>query len=288
MLSVEVDLSFIGQALGYLSSPSSNRLKEIIGHPAAKGVHSHAARFGNTDKDVAGFWMERLAAVPADAAERAQANAMYMAGDAEAFTDAFDELEEYIPRGLELSCRLYAVVGYDVGVVSGGDAYLNLAHPVYADQRELVYFAMHELHHVAYTRLQPIYSFSGLKTTMDMLRAVTYSTHLEGLAVYAAYEKRRREGGLNHLDYRLYRDQGMRERVIEEYFRILGVLRGTRLRALREEDWGLIERLSGERLWYVAGLHMAKTVDERLGRVGLNDTMYSGPGSFFEAYESSI
>jgi hypothetical protein len=288
MLSVQVDVSFTEQALRYLSSPSPTRLKRILGHPAAKGVHIHAARFGNTNRSLVGFWEERLARIEQNAAERARANVEDMNGNAEAFTDAFDELDEYLPHGLKIGCRLYAVVGYDVGVVSEGDAYLNLAHSVYADKRELVYFAMHELHHVAFTRLHPIYSFSGLSTTVDLRSAVMYSTHLEGLAVYSAYGRRRREGGLNHLDYRIYRNQGERDRVIEEYFKILDELRCEPMRSLREDDFELIERLSGERLWYVAGLHMAKTIDERLGREKLNETMRRGPVSFFEAYESSL
>lgn len=283
--SVEVDLSFTEQALVYLSSPSSAKLEKILEHPAAKGVHSHAARFGNTEKGLAGFWEERLEAVTPDAVERARANVGYMAENTGGFREAFDELMGYVPKDLELRCRLYAVVGYDVGIVSDGDAYLNLAHSVYADQRELAYFAMHELHHVAYTHYQPIYSFSDLKTTMDLRRVVMYSTHLEGLAVYAPYEKRRREDGLNHVDYRLYRDRSMRSRVIEEYFSIWDDLRSRPERSFREDDFELIERLSGERLWYVAGFNMAKTIDERLGRETLTETIKSGPSSFFEAYE---
>ena len=284
---VEVDLSFIEQALGYLSSPSSTRLEKILRHPAAKGVHAHAARFGNTEKGLAGFWEERLEAVTSDAVERAQANVGYMAENTEEFREAFDELMGYVPKDLDLRCHLYVVVGYDIGIVSDGDAYLNLAHNVYQDQRELVYFAMHELHHVAYTHYQPIYSFSDLKTTMDLRHAVMYSTHLEGLAVYAPYERRRREDGLNHVDYRLYGDRKERDKIIEEYFNIWDDLRNIPERSFRENDFGLIERLSGERLWYVAGLHMAKTIDERLGRETLTETMKSGPGSFFEAYESA-
>jgi hypothetical protein len=284
---VEVDLSFIEEALGYLSSPSSARLDKMLRHPAAKGVHSHAARFGNTEKDLAGFWEERLEAVTPDAVERAQANVGYMAKNTGGFREAFDELMGYIPNDLELRCRLYAVVGYDVGIVSDGDAYLNLGHRVYADQRELVYFAMHELHHVAYTHYQPIYSFSDLKTTMDLRRVVMYSTHLEGLAVYAAYEKRRSEDGLNHVDYRLYGDKSARDRIIKECFNIWDDLRSKPVRSFREDDFGLIERLSGDRLWYVTGLHMAKNIDERLGRETLTETIKAGPNSFFEAYESA-
>jgi hypothetical protein len=286
--SVEVDLSFIEQALGYLSSPSSTRLDKILRHPAAKGVHSHAVRFGNTEKGLAGFWEERLRGVTADAVDRARANVGYMADNTGRFRAAFDELTGYLPQDLELRCHLYAVVGYDIGIVSDGDAYLNLAHSVYQDQRELVYFAMHELHHVAYTHYQPIYSFSDLKTTMDLRRVVMYSTHLEGLAVHAAYEKRRREDGLNHVDYRIYGDPGKRSRVIEEYFSIWEDLRSRPERSFREDDFEIIERLSGERLWYVAGLHMALTVDERLGRERLTETIKAGPNSFFDAYESAL
>jgi hypothetical protein len=72
-----------------------------------------------------------------------------------------------------------------------------------------------------------------------------------------------------------------------EYFTIWDDLRSMPERSFREDDFALIERLSGERLWYVAGFHMAKTIDERLGRERLNETIRSGPSSFFEAYESA-
>ena len=168
--SVKVDLSFIEQSLEYIDSPSSATLEEALGHPAAKGVHLHALRFGNTEKDLAGFWEERLRGFDPDAVERTRSNVGYMLDNAGEFTLAFDELTGYFPKDLELRCRLYGVVGYDIGIVSDGDAYLNLGHSVYDDQRELVYFAMHELHHVAYTHYQPMYSFSDLKTTMDLRR----------------------------------------------------------------------------------------------------------------------
>jgi len=112
--SVEVDLSSIEQALAYLSSPSSARLDNILRHPASKGVHAHAARFGNTGEDLAGFWEERLRGITPDAVARA--NVGYMADNAAGFREDFDEVTRYVPQDLELR-RLYAVVGY-VGSVS--------------------------------------------------------------------------------------------------------------------------------------------------------------------------
>ncbi len=283
--SVSLDFSFIEPALGQMESPSDASLDELVGHKAAKGVYAHAARFGNAGSDVREFWGGLLLKASGDPmyAARVRHSRRYL--ESCDLSEAYTELGKHLPRDIHLDCGLFGEVGYDIGVVSEGDAYLNLGHPHFVDPRELVFFAVHELHHVGYTLYNPLYTLSGVKTTRDLEHVVRYSTHMEGTAVYAPYELRGREGRYGHMDYELYRDPTRREDILKEFFTELGSIEAEPDRALTGEDLSVLSRLSGERLWYVSGLHMAKTIDERLGREALTDTILDGPESFFQAYD---
>ncbi len=288
VLSVDLDLSFIEPALEYVSSPSRTMLDTIVAHPAAKGVHSHALRNGNTEKRLADFWEERLAKITPDTVNRARSSLDYIEENPGEFGEAFNELTKYIPPDLDIECKLYGELGYDIGIASDGDAYLNLGHSQFVDKRELIYFAMHELHHVAYLHYQPMFFLSGLETLEDLKHVVMYCTHVEGLAVFAPYDKRKREEKFNHTDYRLYNEPDKLRWILDDYHAIWDKLNNQAARRVTEEDFGIIERLSGERLWYVTGLHMAKTIDERLGRDALTRTMEDGPESFFRLYDECL
>ncbi|UCH57554.1 MAG: hypothetical protein JSV18_01130 [Candidatus Bathyarchaeota archaeon] len=182
------------------------------------------------------------------------------------------------------------IVGYDIGIVSEGNAFLSLGHSLFHEhERELLYITMHELHHVGFSHYNPIYSLDELKTTRDLLRIIKHSTHLEGLAVYAPFERRRRENGFTHRDYTVLNDPGERSSVSFEFLRIVKKLENEDERPLTGEDFDVLHRMSdGDRLWYVAGAHMAQAIDRRMGREELNQTIVDGPDAFFEAYRKAI
>jgi len=283
-VSVSLDLSFVEPALSMMESPSDAALDELVGHEAARGVYAHAVRFGNAGSDIRGFWRELLRRASGDPtyAARARLSRGYLEG--RDLSETYAELGEHLPSDTVLDCRLFGEVGYDIGVVSEGDAYLNLGHPHFADARELVFFAVHELHHVGYTLHNPLYSLDDIKTVRDLEHAVRYSTHMEGTAVYAPYELRRREGSFSHVDYEIYHDRMRREAVLREFFAALGSIEAEPDRPLKGGDLGVLSRLSGGRLWYVSGLHMARAIDEALGREALTGTILGGPESFFRLY----
>ena len=293
MFKVEIDATFVEYALDYLWSRSEAGLGTIFDHEAAKGVHSHAERFGNTDDTLEGFWRKTLAHESkhkADHLKRIQSNLDFIKSNELIFRRAIDETATYLPAEIRLRARLYLIIGYDIGIVSEGDAYLNVGHPHFGDdRRELLYFSMHEAHHVGYIRLHLIYSLESLRTSSDLIRAIEYSTHLEGLAVYSSYERRTIEEGFGHVDYWILNDARERKRVTGEFFGILDGLGEEPDRPLKEADFGLLEQMSGgKRLWYVAGAHMAQEIDEGLGREALTQTVVDGPDSFFEAYARAV
>jgi len=284
-VSVSLDLSFAEPALRHMGSPGEASLSMLVAHDAAKGVYAHAVRFGNTGLGIKGFWGGLLLKASGDPmyASRVRHSQRYLEGCD--LSEAYAELGGHLPCGTDLDCRLFGEVGYDIGVVSEGDAYLNLGHPHFADAGELVFFAVHELHHVGYTVYNPLYALGDVKTMRDLEHVVRYSTHMEGTAVYAPYGLRRREGRFGHTDYELYRDPARREGILNEFFEALGSIEAEPDRALTGDDLRVLSRLSGERLWYVSGLHMAKTIDERLGREALTGTILDGPESFFRVYD---
>ena len=61
------------------------------------------------------------------------------------------------------------------------------------------------------------------------------------------------------------------------------------VRDLVDDDWSLLELMSGgDRLWYVVGAYMAKTIDRVKGRRTLNSSMIEGSRAFFRAYKESL
>ena len=286
---VELDFTFLEEILNYLENPTENAISRIIGHEAAIGVHIHASRFQNTDKNLHDFWEERLNR-ESEKGVRHIGQVIkcmeYIESNTADFRQSFKELEAFLPTDLRLGCKLYPIVGYDIGVVSEGNAFLNLGHQLFHEhERELLYFTMHELHHVGYTHYNAIYSLDELKTNRDLLRIIKYSTHLEGLAVYASFERRRRENGFTHRDYVVLNDLQKRMMASTDFFCIVKGLENEDERALTEEYFDVLTRMSdGDRLWYVAGTHMSQMIDLRLGREVLNQTIVNGPDDFFEAY----
>ncbi|MEE8355408.1 MAG: DUF5700 domain-containing putative Zn-dependent protease [Candidatus Bathyarchaeia archaeon] len=293
MIEVEIDATFVEYALDYLWSRSEAGLATIFDHEAAKGVHSHAERFDNTDDTLEGFWRKTLAHESkhkADHLKRIRSNLEFIKSNELSFQRAFNEVAAYLPADMRLRAKLYLIIGYDIGIVSGGNAYLNVGHPHFGDdRRELLYFSMHEVHHVGYTKHHPIHSLEGLRTSSDLIRAIEYSTHLEGLAVYSSYERRMIEEGVGHVDYWILNDPRERERVTGEFFGVLEGLEEGPDRPLEEADFEVLEQMSGgNRLWYVAGAHMAQEIDRGLGREALIQTVVDGPDSFFEAYARAL
>ena len=290
---VELDFTFIEEILNYLENPTENAIARIIGHEAAIGVYIHAIRYKNTDKNLNDFWKERLNGKSKKGDHyigQVKKCIKYIESKIADFRQSFKELEAFLPTELRLSCKLYPIVGYDIGIVSEGNAFLNLGHHLFHEhERELLYFAMHELHHVGYIHYTPIYSLDGLKKNRDLLRIIKYSTHLEGLAVYASFERRRRENGFTHRDYVVLNDPRKRSKALTVFFCILKGLENEDEGALTKEFFDILIRMSdGDRLWYVSGAYMAQMIDQILGRKALNQTIVNGPDDFFEAYERAI
>jgi hypothetical protein len=289
-LQVTLETSFLEGILTYFEHPSDAQFSALIAHPAALRVHAHATHWQNTSLDRDSFWaaiLEREQNKGVEYHQNVRNMIQYLEEHRETLDAALTEVQEYLPS-LDLTCQLYLMLGYDIGIVSQGDALLNMGHPLFHEEpRELIYFAMHEVHHVGYTDLHPIFALDELDTFNDLRTAIQYSTHLEGLAVFAPLRRRLHDQVLTHEDYPALLNASERKKRVQHFFSIYKALTKSSDRPLQERDFEVFDIMSGQhqRLWYITGAHMAQTIDVILGREALLHTVSAGPSAFFEAYE---
>jgi hypothetical protein len=291
-LSIKIDTSFIVPLLQYLSEPSKESLVGITKHDAAIKTHAHALRFLNTKAGITPFWKGILAQLSKDEnlIEHVKSALTYLHNQTDKFNDLLMGLWNYMPEGTNLRSVLYAMLGYDIGIVSEGMALINLGHPEFKrNPDEILFMSMHELHHVVYTAYNPLIDFNQVHRTHQLCDAIRYCTHMEGLAVYSTLEKRRSVKALDTRDYKLLLDSRARKKRVSEFFDILTELETRDDSPLDKTDWDILDRMSGkDRLWYVTGAHMAQVIDTGLGRDQLNETIRLGPDYFFKTYHESI
>ena len=193
----------------------------------------------------------------------------------------------YLPEDFRFHGSLFLTFGYDIGVAISPTASLNCAQRHFkGHSRELMYYAIHELHHVGFMSYQPPPKLSELKTCAELLRLVQYSTQLEGMAVFVAYERRRQEHALaDDGDYVALEDEPRMQRDEALYFEDFHYLERRAAQPADADAWAVIDRMSsGERLWYRVGARMAQRIEKVSGRAALVELVKQGPASFLEAY----
>jgi hypothetical protein len=291
-LSVKINTSFLVPLLQYLSEPSKDLLIEIAKHDAAKKTHAHAIRFRNTKKNVNAFWKSILIRLSKNESltENVKAGLTYLHNESDTFNELLKDLWNYFPDGTNLRANLYTILGYDIGIVSEGSALINLGHPEFnKDPREIFFMSMHELHHVVYTAYNPIFDMSHIHMTNQLCDAIKYCTHMEGLAVYSTLKQRKSASVLSNRDYQLLLDERAKTKRVARFFDLITKLDVQSDRPLHEKDWKILDIMTGrDRLWYVAGAHMAQVIEKSLGMDTLIETIRLGPDDFFKTYHESF
>ncbi|MHA1852976.1 MAG: DUF5700 domain-containing putative Zn-dependent protease [Candidatus Heimdallarchaeaceae archaeon] len=291
---VVIDYSFVPITLDLLKS-SNNNLKTVISHPVAKMIFSHASEVLGYDNDIYSFWNNILEKEKAKGKEHVlniESCFYYVRNHSDEFIRAFDEIHKYLPSNYNLNCKLYLGIGYDIGISYKGNAMINIGNSIFHENnRELLFFAMHELHHVGFFSFQPLtFSLRSIKTTRNLIDVIKYLTHLEGLATYAPFSLRRKQNELSFFDYQILTDPEKRKNFVSEYFQILSELEQKKDEPLEQADFDILEVMSGQnkRLWYVTGCHMAEEIDKHFGREILIQTILDGSRSFFDYYFKTI
>jgi tetratricopeptide (TPR) repeat protein len=140
---------------------------------------------------------------------------------------------------------------------------------------------VHELFHVGYG-----WNICA-QTDTPMANAALYA-HLstlqnEGLATYVAYKAQHLFPAPADQDYVLLDNHSTVGRARKLVNRLFSQAESFSAEKLRNEGWRIgVE----QRAFYVLGAHMARSIDEKLGREALAETIARGPLSFVNAYNS--
>lgn len=284
------DASFAQLALQYMHSRDPGLLDQMANSPAAAHLLHHARNFNyDVPKDSAKSLVSHLLTssgkhIQVATCERSVA---YFTGPMLGHPRWVNDTLRYLPDDFRFHGTLFLIFGYDIGVALGPAASLNCGHSHFAvDPRELKYYAIHELHHQGFMAYQPPPHLSEIKTCSDLLHLVQYSTQLEGVAVLAAYERRRQEEALSgDEDYVALQDEARMQRDEKLYFADLHYLEKRGLEPVDPEAWAVIDRMSsGERLWYRVGARMAQKIEQAAGRPTLVTLIPQGPARFLQVY----
>jgi len=195
---------------------------------------------------------------------------------------------QYLPEGFSFSSNHCFTVGYDLGIVYLNNSSVNVSHKRYLENyTELKYYSIHELHHAGFVMLKKNYMPSlKINTYSEMAELIAYFTHLEGMAVYAAYDERLKGKALNNdPDYVALQDTALMKTYMNRYFEIYNHFLSQSNDTLTEKDWLMLGELSSDkRLWYRAGAIMAATIDMKSGRKKLTGLIAEPSGNFIIAY----
>jgi hypothetical protein len=288
------DSSFAQLALTYLRTHDQRLLLRISESTAADHLLNHARNF---DYDVPKDSTQALVSYllnpreihlnHAPPCEKSLAFFSEMVGDPGWVSDTL----RYLPTDFRFHGTLFLTFGYDIGVAFGPNASLNCAHRHFdGHPRELLYYAIHELHHVGFMSYHAPPKISAIKTCGDILRLVEYSTQLEGMAVYAAYQRRSDEHALSDDDdyIALQGDTTMRRDEMlywEDFHR----LEARTAQPADADARAVITRMSsGDRLWYRVGARMAQRIEAASGRQKLIELIKQGPAAFIETYKALV
>jgi len=289
------DTSFARQAIEYLRSNDPHLMERMADSPAITHILNHARNFNyDVPKESRTALVKSLlgpqsaqAGLSAICARSLEYFAGPMLSDPHWVNDAL----AYLPADFRFRGTLFLTFGYDIGVAFAPNASLNCTHSRFdAHPAELLYYAIHELHHVGFMDYQKPPKMAAITSCADLLNLVEYSTQLEGMAVLVAYQRRQKDHALgDDPDYVALEDEKRMQTDLANYFRDYDYLKNRRTQPADPDAWAVIKRMSsGERLWYRVGAYMAQRIEASKGRVILVALVKQGPGKFIATYESLV
>lgn len=230
--------------------------------------------------------IEKFAAVPA--ADRRSSEAM------KAMTDLVRGKDIFAERAVPHICSFLPDNGRDIGTtvyftsVLAANAFqkdykvvFNIAHPDWEyEASNILNNVVHEVFHVAFYRNEclmaetPYHSIEKYDVCVNLMN--------EGLATYVAY-RAQDFYPTRYDDYAMLEDMAEVKRLIGRLNELLAAVDDVSPDEFRQRMWSTGVQ---ERALYIPGAHMARTIDERLGRAALVRTMGMGPRTFIRTYNT--
>lgn len=287
------DAAFAGQAIEYVRSTDPNALARMANSPAIAHILKHARNFDyDVPKDSPHVLVTNLLGPQDKQGARAavcEQSLQYFCGPMLSDAHWVADVLHYLPADFRFHGTLFLTFGYDIGAAFPPNASLNCTHQHFDHHsRELLYYAIHELHHVGFMAYHKPPKLADITTCDDLLNLVEYSTQLEGMAVLTAYQRRRDDRALaDDADYTALEDQKRMQDDLATYLKDYDYLKRRGTQPVDEDAWAVVHRMSsGERLWYRVGAYMAQRIEAANGHAALVELVKQGPAQFLAAYES--
>ncbi len=194
------------------------------------------------------------------------------------------EALRYLPAETRLSGKIFFMAGYDIGIVAPPDIAINIAHQHFIKYPDdLGYYLTHEVHHLGFLSHRPMPSIrQSMSTVQGLLDLIFFMTQMEGMAVHAAYNRRKTEGHLkDDDDYGLYYDSSEHSHIRTRFREICDSITDKESPSDGEISTALNAMSSGERLWYRYGALVSAKLENELGLDALVASI-NEPGIFME------
>jgi tetratricopeptide (TPR) repeat protein len=152
------------------------------------------------------------------------------------------------------------------------------------DPDKIMNLMTHECFHIAYGYNR------YLRREDELGNGFIYNTMLdalqnEGMATYVGYLAQSFFPAKGMPDYQMLDDSAEVRRQLGEIGRLFSGAENAPIDSLRKEAW---ETGVMKRGYYVTGAHMARTIDQKLGREALLATVVTGPLSFVDTYNGLV
>jgi hypothetical protein len=287
---VSIDSSAVQATLDYLRVKSKANLNHLVSQPGNLLAYRHHLWSSRGPKQrIEAFWRKNLAKI--QWSERYEAGLIAIQEYLETRKQPrwHREVLRYLPKGHVLRGNVYPIIGYDC-IAFNDDVCLNLNFSQFhRDQREAVYYLIHESAHAGYYHYHPMPNLYGPKTLRELAHIVKYLTHLEGMGVFSSLRLRQVENDLLDNDYRVLLDVKERTRRVGAYFKLLSKLEAQPEKKVRLADFRIYDEMSSPktRLWYIAGGFMAQRIHEEYGEDVLRELVRDGCEVFLEEYHAT-
>jgi hypothetical protein len=290
--NVVYDFTFAELAVKCLETEDSAYLRKIADLKATDHIFNHSKQFNYDVPNNSKIELIKYLLEPINEKKkilREFIRNLQFAKDSIASTDFAQKVcIQYLPDNFQYSSSLFFTFGYDIGVVYGGNASINIAHPYFLKTpNEIKYYSVHELHHAGFVILKNNFMPSlDILNYRQMAELIEYFTHLEGMGTFAPLDIRIKENAMNiDKDYLALRDSVLMKEYEKEFFEIYFYFKNNPDSLITIKDWEMISILSDEkRLWYRIGAHIAQTIDMNLGREKLVSLISLPSENFINTY----
>lgn len=237
-------------------------------------------------------WEEELAA-PSGLTERERRNhpALVMARTLMEETKTFREkaiphICSFLPRNnLDVNTNVYfTAFAYPQAFSIRNETVMDVTNPYYeGDPSNIMNSLVHEVFHTGYNNNR--YRQSEVWLESFELNDLLMFLHNEGMATYVGYSAQDFFPSTCEADYEMLDSPKTVRTLRGKINELLEDAQSMAPEKIRKQAW---KAGVDERGYYIVGGHMARTIDERLGRDALAETVEKGPSEFVHVYNRLV